>query len=272
MSKPRNVTFMRMLLLAVCLAASAVAKDDRHDGGKKWVASWTTAPQSTFAGVNAPRLVNLAFPFTPASPGVPATVPQATNQTLRMIVKPDLWGDTMRVRLSNYWGTGAVTFGKVTIGLHSFSGATVAGTNRTLSFSGKQSVTVAAGTRVFSDLVKLSWAHGGDDGDEDSASAVEGRNLAISMYIPGQSGPMTFHSTALQESFLGAPNSGDHSSDRRGSSSTRSTCWRRRTRACWSARAARPWTARSPRPATTTGSSTGCPAACTPRTASTSRW
>src|SRR5712692_2328503 len=211
MSKPRNVTFMRMLLLAVCLAASAVAKDDRHDGGKKWVASWTTAPQSTFAGVNAPRLVNLAFPFTPASPGVPATVPQATNQTLRMIVKPDLWGDTMRVRLSNYWGTGAVTFGKVTIGLHSFSGATVAGTNRTLSFSGKQSVTVAAGTRVFSDEVKLSWARGGDD--EDGASAVEGRNLAISMYIPGHSGPMTFHSTALQESFLGAPNSGDHSSD-----------------------------------------------------------
>jgi len=206
--------FMRMLLLAVCLAASAVAKDDRHDGGKKWVASWTTAPQNTFAGVNAPRLVNLAFPFTPASPGVPATVPQATNQTLRMIVKPDLWGDTMRVRLSNYWGTGAVTFGKVTIGLHSFSGATVAGTNRTLSFSGKQSVTVAAGTRVFSDAVKLSWARGGDDGDdEDSASAVEGRNLAISMYIPGQSGPMTFHGTALQESFLGAPNSGDHSSD-----------------------------------------------------------
>ncbi len=85
-------------------------------------------------------------------------------------------------------------------------------TNRTLTFAGKQSVTAAAGQRVSSDAVKLSWVRGGDD--EDSAGrAVEGRNLAISMYIPGQSGPMTFHSTALQESFLGAPNSGDHSSD-----------------------------------------------------------
>ena len=85
-------------------------------------------------------------------------------------------------------------------------------TNRTLTFAGKQSVTAAAGQRVSSDAVKLSWVRGDDD--EDSAGrAVEGRNLAISMYIPGQSGPMTFHSTALQESFLGAPNSGDHSSD-----------------------------------------------------------
>ncbi|HEX4597092.1 MAG TPA: GDSL-type esterase/lipase family protein, partial [Burkholderiaceae bacterium] len=41
----------------------------------------------------------------------------------------------------------------------------------------------------------------------------EGRNLAISMYIPGSSGPMTYHGTALQESFLGAPNSGDHAQD-----------------------------------------------------------
>src|SRR6266852_2403370 len=90
--------------------------------------------------------------------------------------------------------------------------AAVPCTNRTLTFAGKQSVTAAAGQRVSSDAVKLSWVRGDDD--EDSAGrAVEGRNLAISMYIPGQSGPMTFHSTALQESFLGAPNSGDHSSD-----------------------------------------------------------
>jgi GDSL-like Lipase/Acylhydrolase family len=214
MSQPR-AKLVRILLLTACIAGAAAAKDG-GGGKKKWVASWTTSPQNTFAGVNAPRLVNLAFPFTPASPGVPATVPQANNQTLRMIVKPDLWGDTMRVRLSNYFGTGPVTFGKVALGLQSFSGATVAGTNRTLTFGGKQSVTVEAGKRVVSDQVKLSWVRGSDDGedaDDGKASALEGRNLAVSMFIPGQSGPMTFHNTALQESFLGAPNSGDHASD-----------------------------------------------------------
>jgi hypothetical protein len=212
MSK-QSAKFVSVLLLAVCFAASAVAKDG--DGAKKkWVATWTTAPQNTFAGVNAPRLVNLAFPFTPASPGVPATVPQASNQTLRMIVKPDLWGDTMRVRLSNYFGTAPVTFGKVTVGLQSFSGEIVTGTVRTLTFGGRQSVTVKDKERAFSDPVQLSWVNGDDgENDDESGGSLQGRNLAISIFIPGKSGPMTFHSTALQESFLAAPDTGDHSTD-----------------------------------------------------------
>jgi len=213
MSKPRIALALKTLLFALLVAAAVSAKDG-GGGKKKWVASWTTAPSNTFAGSSAPALVNLAFPFTPASPGVPATVPQASNQTLRMIVKPDLWGNTMRVRISNYFGTGPVTFGRVAIGLQSFSGATVAGTNRTLTFAGKQFVTVAMGDRAVSDEVKLNWA-GGDDGEDDDgrASALEGRNLAVSMFIPGKSGPMTFHGTALQESFLGKPDSGDHALD-----------------------------------------------------------
>lgn len=207
----KSVPFLGMLLIAISIAASASADDSR--GGKKWVASWITAPQGTFAGVNAPRLVNLAFPFTAG------TTPQANNQTLRMIVKPDLWGDTMRVRLSNYYGTGPVTFTHVAIGLHSYSGATVAGTNRSLTFNGQRSVTLAAGQRVVSDAVKLPWVNGdeGRGGEDGVSSAVDGRNLAVSIFIGGQSGPMTFHSTALQESFLTAPgdskSANDHAMD-----------------------------------------------------------
>jgi hypothetical protein len=61
----------------------------------------------------------------------------------------------------------------------------------------------------------LGWAEGFDEGGgpDHVSPALEGRNLAISMYIPGSSGPMTYHGTALQESFLGAPNSGDHAQD-----------------------------------------------------------
>jgi len=177
------------------------------NNGRKWVATWTTAPVNTWKGSGAPALVNFAFPFTATA------APQAQNQTLRMILKPDLWGDTMRVRLSNTWGAQPVTFGKVAIGLQSFSGATVARTNRVLTFAGKISVTVPVGAEVWSDPVQLSWA-GGQEGEDGTISpALEGRNLAISMYIPGSSGPMTYHGTALQESFLAAPNSGDHAED-----------------------------------------------------------
>ena len=174
--------------------------------GRKWVATWTTSPVNTWKGSTAPALVNFAFPFT-----APA-LPQAQHQTLRMILKPDLWGDPMRVRLSNTWGPQAVTFGKVAIGLQSFSGATVAGTNRVVTFGGHSMVTVPAGAEVWSDPAQLGWVPG-DEPPDSTSPVLEGRNLAISLYIPGSSGPMTYHGTALQESFLAAPNSGDHAED-----------------------------------------------------------
>ena len=205
---------LAIAVLATCtIALRASAREDGKDRGRKWAATWTTAPQNTFKGVGTTQtaaLVNFAF-LPPAGGGLP----QANNQTLRMIVKPDIWGDVMRVRLSNTWGTGPVTFGRVTIGLQSFSGATVAGTNAPVTFAGSRSVTLAAGEERFSDAVHVRWVHGVGDGDADDRvdPALEGRNLAISMYIPGESGPMTFHGTALQESFLGAPGTGDHTGD-----------------------------------------------------------
>jgi hypothetical protein len=181
--------------------------DAQTSDGMRWAATWTTAPVNTWKGSSAPALVNFAFPFTATA------LPQAQNQTLRMILKPDLWGNTMRVRLSNTWGTQAVTFGKVAIGLQSFSGATVAGTNRVLTFAGHTSVTVPAGAEVWSDPVQLGWVEDGSEQPDSISPVLEGRNLAISMYIPGSSGLMTYHGTALQESFLAAPNSGDHAQD-----------------------------------------------------------
>jgi len=194
----------RVFVLCVACVSLAAAAKDRDD--RKWAASWTTAPQNVFRGVNGAALVNFAFPF------IAPALPQASHQTLRMIVKPDIWGETMRIRLSNTWGTGPVTFGRVTIGLQSFSGATVTGTNTVVTFGGSQPVTVPAGQEVFSDAVRVRFVHETGDFSRVDA-AVEGRNLAVSMFIPGQSGPMTFHSTALQESFLGAPGSGDHTLD-----------------------------------------------------------
>src|SRR6266436_4539640 len=108
--------------------------------------------KNTFKGAGSTQtaaLVNFAFPFT-----APA-LPQASNQTLRMIVKPDIWGSVMRVRLSNKWGTGPVTFGSVSIGLQSFSGATVAGSNTRVLFGGSRSVTVKKGDQIFSDEVRV---------------------------------------------------------------------------------------------------------------------
>jgi len=211
-------TPVRIGVAVLVLASFAARAGEREgdDGQKhqrtKWIATWTASPQNFWKGFNGDALVNFAFPFTPATATTPASAPPvARNQTLRMIVKPDLWGDTFRVRLTNTYGASPLTFGRVTIGLQSFSGATVVGTNTEVRFQGRSFVTVSPGQETWSDPVRVSW--GTQLRDEGVPARLEGRNLAISMYIPGVEGTLTYHNTALVESFLGAPNSGDHTTD-----------------------------------------------------------
>jgi GDSL-like Lipase/Acylhydrolase family len=49
----------------------------------------------------------------------------------------------------------------------------------------------------------------GDDERDGVDPVIDGHNLAVSIYIQGKSGPITYHSTALAESFLSQPNAGD---------------------------------------------------------------
>jgi len=51
-----------------------------------------------------------------------------------------------------------------------------------VTFNGEASVTIPAGQEVFSDGIELRWAR-----DDDSAG-VQGRNLAVSYSVQGNSG------------------------------------------------------------------------------------
>jgi hypothetical protein len=115
-------------LVALNIGIGHLSFGDERGGreGKKWAATWTTAPQDVFAGSSTPALVNFAFP-NPSTDG-------ANNQTLRMIVKPDLWENTIRLRFSNTWGTQPVTLGRVSVGLQAYSGNILPGTNTPVTF------------------------------------------------------------------------------------------------------------------------------------------
>jgi hypothetical protein len=180
-------------LTAACLLVTARPSFAEEQGKpeKKWAATWTTAPQDIFKGSTTPALVNFAFP-NPVTDG-------ANNQTLRMIVKPDLWGNTIRLRFSNTWGTQPVTFGRVTVALQSFSGNLLPATNTPVTFSGHPSVTIPVGQEIFSDPVFLRWVEMSDDEREAVDPVIDGHNLAVSIFVQGKSGPMTYHSTALAE-------------------------------------------------------------------------
>ena len=77
------------------------------------------------------------------------------------------------------------------------------GTNRPVTFGGKDSVTVAPGTSVWSDAVELTFAR-----DPAAAAALAGRKLAVSFHVAGESGPMTWHAKALTTSYVTAPGAG----------------------------------------------------------------
>jgi lysophospholipase L1-like esterase len=209
----------RVLVFALLTSTGIARAGDRDDGDGKWAATWATSPATYFTYVAPPQPFvavfgqpiqyaaaniqpDLAFPFPNAPTGA-----TAVDQTFRSIVKPDLWGNAIRIRFSNVFGDRPVTFQSVTVGLQEYSANVVQGTLEPVTFHGSRSVTIPAGGRVFSDAVRLPWVGGAGD------LAVQGRNLAISYAVQGDSGRMTYHSGANQTSFITPQGSGDHTAD-----------------------------------------------------------
>jgi lysophospholipase L1-like esterase len=139
----------------------------------------------------------------------PAPAEGANNQTFRLIVRPDLWGDRWRIRLTNVYGTQPVTFDEIYIGVQATAGNLVAGSNRRISFGGKSIVTVPPSEFIFSDPVTGPSATGGDD-KKSGSDPFAGRKLAVSFHVVGESGPMTWHAKSLQTSYITPPGSGAH--------------------------------------------------------------
>ena len=221
MKTTSSVLAATLFALGSLTTAPAVhAQREDANGGPHWVASWATSPAAYFVyaapipqnqalGFSTTKYAvaniqpDLSFPF----PDAKTTGATAVNQTFRSIVKPDLWGRTMRVRLSNVFGNVPVTFGATTIALQEYAGNVVDGTVTRVTFDGKASVTIPAGQEVWSDATVLTWV------DDLDSPLLRGRNLAVSYAIEGDSGHMTHHSGANGTSFITAAGSGDHTQD-----------------------------------------------------------
>ncbi|QKG83396.1 SGNH/GDSL hydrolase family protein [Kroppenstedtia pulmonis] len=131
-----------------------------------WTGSWAASPQ---------------YPSGIAEDGV-------SNQTLRLILHPHLSGDKVRIRLSNAFGTQPVTFGEVYLARAGEAASVIHGSGRRVTFQGKTKVTIPVGGELWSDAV--------------SFKVKRGENLAVSLYIPGDSGPATWHRMAKQTSYI----------------------------------------------------------------------
>ncbi|MGY4929364.1 GDSL-type esterase/lipase family protein [Streptomyces sp. 900105755] len=146
-----------------------------------WVGSWEGAPEQNTASI-------------PAMMGA--------QQSYRMLVHTAFGGSVARVRFSNAYGTGPVTFADVHAGLPVGGVPDRAlrdGTNQPVTFAGNRAVTVAAGQDVVSDPLPLSVPADG--------------YVAISFYLPVQPAAPTVHTVAMTTSYMTPAGSGDHASD-----------------------------------------------------------
>jgi lysophospholipase L1-like esterase len=183
---PRSTNWARIALI---LISASVAFGQEH-----WVATWAASPQET-------RIVTPpAAPTRSAAQNAPARQPAFTppianfhDQTVRMIVRTSVGGRRARVQLSNTFGTKPLTIGAAHIALREKDSAIAGGSDRALTFSGKPSATIPPGAEMLSDPVDLDVPQLGD--------------LAISLYLPGDSGAPTMHATGLHTTYISS--SGD---------------------------------------------------------------
>jgi len=190
---------MKPFRLAVAAAVLAFIPSAIHAqtavGATKWVTSWAASVQGPYPVGNASAQPDQRFAFP-----VPAN--GASNQTFRMMVRPDVWSRQARLRFSNAFGTRPLTLDGVYAGLALGGPALVKGSNRPVTFGGKPEVTIAPGAHAWSDAVELAFVR------DAQAPELAGRKLAISFHVAGESGPMTWHAKALTTSFVTTPDAG----------------------------------------------------------------
>ncbi|HEX3696286.1 MAG TPA: GDSL-type esterase/lipase family protein [Polyangia bacterium] len=150
-------------------ATDATGGDDKPDGGdasdgpatsNAWTGTWASSPQSCGGNYG--------------------------GQTMREIVHTSIAGTSARVRLSNAFGNGPLQVQDVHIAQRTTGASIDPATDKALTFDGKTSVTVAAGTYAVS------------DGADFAVKAVS--DLAVSFFVVSHNG-VTCHQSGFETNY-----------------------------------------------------------------------
>ncbi len=186
--------------VVVCALALSLGLSAASAAAPHWVATWGTAQQLFRGAAGARGPVAVARPgLAPqaAKPavsgpqrrfGIPPGLAGLKNQTVRMIVRASIGGQSVRIRLSNAFGGAALTVGAAHLALRGTESAIRPGTDRVLTFSGRPSAILYAGQTLVSDPVSLNVAPLSD--------------LAVSLYLPGDTGAPTSHTFGLRMTYV----------------------------------------------------------------------
>jgi len=180
-----GVVSVVVAILAFGAAFSAAASSNRRPS-RHWVGVWSASPSD-------------ASPF----------VASLSDRTVRMIVSPHFGGDTLRLHLSNRFGSTAIMLSRIDVALHATGAQIVSGSDRLVRFGGRIVVRIAAGKDVVSDPVRLQF------------KAFQ--ELVVSVYVAGSVAHPTEHYITRQTNYLTPPGSGDHAADQSSEAFTETT-------------------------------------------------
>lgn len=152
-----------------------------------WVTTWAASAQSPYPLGSA-----IAQPDLRAA--LPDPAMGLRDQSLRMILRPALWSPRFRLRLSNAFGDRSLRLRGLSLGLHWGGGARVPGTAVALPDQ-----ELPAGQSRWTAPVELPWIEARD------LDRLRGRSLALSGWVDGASGPVTWHAKSMRTSYLAAP-------------------------------------------------------------------
>jgi len=161
--------------------------------GEHWVATWATsqdmAPTTPDRPVLPPDMKRPDFQNMKGvkrpSPNIPTGV---ENQTVRMVVHSSIGGGRMCIELANAFGKSSVSVGSVHVAAASAGGAINSGTDRPLTFSGRESFELRPGAIVVSDPVDFDLKPMSD--------------LAVSVFVVKGEGIPTNHTLGLHSSYI----------------------------------------------------------------------
>jgi lysophospholipase L1-like esterase len=169
--------FLCFAALAVMVAGSLLAARparvappgaDADRAGLHWIGTWATAPQRAF----------------------PHRVETFRDQTLRLIVHTSAGGRKVRIRISNTFGSRPLVIGAAHAARRSAGADIDPSSDRAVTFGGRASTTIPAGSTALSDPADL---------DVPALS-----DLAISLFFPEETPATTSHALALQTSYVSA--------------------------------------------------------------------
>ena len=157
------------VVLALAGACARPATQAPQPAAPRWFATWTASASDA--------------PARPPRDSVDR-VPTLFDQTLRLVVRTSIGGDSVRIRLSNEYGDRPLVIGAAHVAVRTTGANTDASTDRTLTFGGRPSLRLRPGAIAFSDPV---------------AFAVPAqRDLAVSLHLADSARLATRHALALQ--------------------------------------------------------------------------